>query len=145
MRVLVILLLGISGAASLAWMAADLQRRVSEAAAADQPALDRAADLAVYIGALPAASPLRNLGAGPEAPRRTSRVLAAHEVDSELTRRLTQRLGSQMSGEVSQILSRGCVEPPPTSPSPGPRRQGLFQRPERPRRRLPPPGHRTAP
>ncbi|RYG01927.1 MAG: HAMP domain-containing protein, partial [Caulobacteraceae bacterium] len=118
MRVFVILLLGMIGAASLAWMAADLQRRVTDAAAADQRTLDRAADLAAYIGALPAASPLRNLGAGPEAPRRTSRVLAAHEVDGELTQRLAHRLGSQMSGEVSQILSQGCGEPLPGPPSP---------------------------
>ena len=127
-RVFALLCVGIVAAAALAFAASDLQSREAERLAREQRLVEHVGDLVDVLRRAPAALRPRLLGEGPEAARLAAVESTPGPEDTELTARLTGRLGAAARVHASPASPQACLgperdrpPPPPPGPAPPPR------------------------
>ncbi|THD59285.1 ATP-binding protein [Phenylobacterium sp.] len=111
-----ILLLGVIGAAALAFITASLERRQAERHARSQRLSDRVVDLKAVLEAAPEGLRATLLGPGPEAPRLVEGQVPVGTPDPKLTGQLAQRLGGAANVLVSELPGEACRPRPPPAP-----------------------------
>ncbi len=128
-RVFVLLFVGVVAAASLAFLASDLDRRASDSRARIQRAADRVASAAAILARAPQALRPVLLGPGPEAPRWLDQPVAIAEPDPALAAALERQLGPAADIRAGRPAQADCGVPhppdrsrsaPPPPPPPGP-------------------------
>lgn len=115
-RVFLLLLVGVSLAAVVAFSLSDLQKRSAERRDREQRLVERVADLAGVLSRAPATLRPALLGPGPEGARFAPGDMAPGAPDEDLTQRLYARLGAHAAPSAWTPAAETCRPTPPPPP-----------------------------